>query len=161
MRIVAIDVDSPGQHAAMVAKLDLPFPFLSDPDRSLAIEPYGVADPKDPRTIAIPTAVLLSPDGEERYRRASTDFADRPTEDELLDQAKALELPTTTQDPPRPGTPDPGRSAVDITQLPPYYRGAKFAAIAVSRRFPETKETSKAYGAQMDRYIEAIGTRIA
>lgn len=145
----------------MVAKLGLPFPFLSDPDRSLAIEPYGVADPRDPRTIAIPTAVLVAPGGDEVYRRPSNDFADRPTEDELLDQVGALGLSPTTQEPPRPGAPDPGPSAVDIAQLPPYYRGAKFATIAVSRRFPETKEASKAYGAQMDRYIEAITTRIA
>ena len=28
--------------------LDLPFPLLADPDRSVAIEPLGLADPKDP-----------------------------------------------------------------------------------------------------------------
>ena len=51
-RIVAIDVDSPGQHAAMVEKLDLPFPFLSDPDRAGAVTPYGLVNPDDRRGLA-------------------------------------------------------------------------------------------------------------
>ncbi len=160
MRIFGIAVDSPGQHAAIVENLNLPFPLLSDPDRSLAIEPFGVADPRDPREIAIPTALLLRPGGEEIYRRLSTDFADRPPEDELLSEAQALGLPPTTQELGSPGVPEPGPTATRIAELPAYFRGAKFATLAVSRRFPEVKETSKAYGAQMDRYIEAIRSRL-
>ena len=156
----AIDIDSPGQHAAVVSKLRLPFPMLSDPDRSLAISPFGVADPVDAREIAIPTAILLAPGGEEVYRRVSTDFADRPTEDELLAVARDLGLKPTSQAPPAPGTEDPGSKAVRMGELPTYFRGAKFAALAISRRFPETKETSKAYGSQMDRYVEALRQRL-
>ena len=154
--MVAIDIDSPGQHAAMVEKLGLSFPFLSDPDRSLAIEPFGVADPRDPRMLAIPTAVLIAAGGEEVHRRSSSDFADRPTEDALVAAAQQLGLPPVTQEPPRAGTPEPGRSASVVGELGSYFRGAKFAARAMSMRFPEAKESSKAYGAQMDRYIEAL-----
>ena len=60
-RVFAISVDPPGRNAAMVEKLSLPFPYLSDPDRSQAIIPYGVADEKDERKIARPSIVLVTP----------------------------------------------------------------------------------------------------
>ena len=140
----------------MVDQLKLPFPFLSDPDRTLAIRPFGVADERDPREIAIPTSILLAPGGDEVYRRLSTDFADRPTEDALVQAAQQLGIGPTTQEPPELGTVTPGDKAFDIAFLPSYLRGAKFAARAMSIRYPDAKETSKAYGAQMDRYIEAL-----
>ena len=47
--------------------------------------------------------------------------------------------------------------------LMPYFKGAKFAALAMymrMRSIPEAKESAKAesiaYGAEMDRYIEAL-----
>ncbi len=156
MRVLAIDIDSPAQHAAMVEKLHLGFPFLSDPDRDLAITPFGVADPKDRRMLAIPTAILLAPGGEEAHRRSSSDFADRPTEEKLIEEAQRLGLSPVTQDAPRAGTPEPGRGAAVVGDLGSYFRGAKFAARAMSMRFPEAKASSIAYGAQMDRYIEAL-----
>ena len=156
MRLLAIDIDSPEQHAAMVEKLQLTFPFLSDPDRQLAIEPYGLSNPTDPRMLAIPTAVLIAPGGEEVSRTVSADFADRPTEDALVEAAQGLGLAPVTQEAPRPGTPEAGRGANKVHELVPYFKGAKFAARAMSLRFPEAKESSKAYGAQMDRYIEAV-----
>ena len=140
----------------MIAKLRLGFPFLSDPDRSLAIAPFGLADPRDRRELAIPTAVLLAPGGEETYRRISSDYADRPTEDALVLSASQMGLSPATQDPPGVGEAQPGPNAVDVTTLATYLRGAKFAALAMSMRFPDAKESSKAYGAQMDRYIEAL-----
>ena len=139
----------------MVDQLKLPFPFLSDPDRTLAIRPFGVADERDPREIAIPTSILLAPGGDEVYRRLSTDFADRPTEDALVQAAQQLGLDPTTQEAPELGPIEPGEKAFDINLLGTYLRGAKFAAYAMSLRFPEAKESSKAYGAQVDRYIEA------
>lgn len=145
----------------MVQRLRLPFPFLSDPDRTKAIAPFDVFDDRDPREIAIPTVVLLAPGGEEVYRYKGTDFADRPTEDDVLSAAAALGLDPTTQPAPAPGTPEPGPKASDPAMLPTYFRGAKFAALAMSKRFPEAKESSKAYGALMDRYAEAIGTHLA
>lgn len=160
MRVLAIDVDSPGQHAAMVDKLKLGYPFLSDPDRTLAIEPFDVADPRDPREIAIPTSIVLAPGGEEVYRRLSSDFADRPTEEALVQASTELGLSPVTQDRPPAGTPEPGPNAVLVDSLPPYLRGAKFAARAISMRFPEAKESSKAYGAQMDRYVDALNSHL-
>ncbi len=154
--VAAISIDSPQQNAAMVEKLRLPFALLSDPDRSKAIEPYGVADERDPRMIAVPTAVVLDRDGNEVWRRKSLDFAERPAEDEVLDVVRALRLPPTHQQEPPPRDAEPGPKAMPFAALTAYYRGAKFAAIAMSRRFPEAKDNAKAYAAQMDRYIDAV-----
>ena len=83
-RVFAISVDSPGRNAAMVEKLSLPFPYLSDPDRSQAISPYGVADEKDERKIARPSIVFVTPGQQEAFRFVARDFADGPNEDLVL-----------------------------------------------------------------------------
>lgn len=149
----------------MVEKLELPFPLLSDPDRSQAIEPYGVADPKDERNIARPAVVVLSPSGEEVFRFVSRDFADRIPEDELIEVLDGAGLPATTQEPPAPGNPQPGPKAMPLHGLPFYFRGARFAALAMGVRHrhlgAEIKEDSLAYIAEMDRYMEAVQQLIA
>lgn len=162
-RIVAIDVDSPGQHAAMVEKLDLPFPFLSDPDRDGAIAPYGLSNPDDARGLAYPAIVIVGPDGEEAWRWVSRDYADRIPEDEVLAAARGLGLEPVGATRMVNGTPEPGPAAMARLDLVPYFRGAKFAAMAMylrMRSIPEAREAAKAesiaYGAEMDRYIEAL-----
>jgi alkyl hydroperoxide reductase subunit AhpC len=154
--VAAVVVDDPKQNAAMVEKLKLPFPILSDPGRDLAIEPYGVADPKDPREIAIPTTVVIDAAGNEVWRKQSFDFAERPEEDAILEVVRGLGLSPTSQEMAPPVDAEPGAKAMPFPALTAYYRGAKFAAIAMSRRFPEAKDNAKAYAAQMDRYIEAV-----
>ena len=139
----------------MVDKLDLPFPLLSDPDRSGAIEPYGVADPKDQRNIAVPPTVVVGTDGEEAFRTVARDFADRPMDDEVLDAVRALGLPPTGQDAPVLGPAEASPGAFKVEHMVPYYRGARFAAIAMGRRFPEAKDDAYHYTAQMDVYMDA------
>ncbi len=151
-----ISIDSPGQNSAMIEKLNLPFPILSDPDRSAAIAPYGVADPKDPREIAVPAVVGVAPDGDEAFRIVASDFADRPTEDTVVDHLRALDLPPTTQDRPATGPAEPGPRAMPVSTLRPYWRGARFAAVALKMRHPEIGADSDRYVAQMDRYTEAL-----
>ena len=154
--VAGVSIDPVGANAAMVDKLRLPFPLLSDPERSIAITPYGVADARDPRNIAVPTTIVIAPDGAEVWRKVSFDFAERPEEDEVLDLLRSMRWPATTQPLPAPGTPEPGPKAMPFESLSAYFRGAKFAAIAMSRRFPEAKENAKGYATQMDRYIEAV-----
>ena len=154
-RMVGISVDEPAQNAAMVEKLMLPFPLLSDPDRSLAIGPYGVADPKDPRTIARPATVVVGPDRTEIYRSVGDDFADRPFASDVLETVQGLDLVATTQPAPNSGPAAPGPNAFPFEQMLPYYRGARFAAIAMGMRFPEAKESANAYVRQLDEYTEA------
>ncbi len=144
----------------MVEKLELPFPIISDPDRAGIIEPMGVADPKDERNLSRPALILLRPDGSEAWRFVSRDFADRLPEDEVLEAATALGLEPTTQPPPEIGESSPGRFAMTVEALIPYFRGARFAALAMGLRHGHIDESikadSKAYVAEMDRYFEAM-----
>lgn len=144
----------------MVEKLDLPFPLLSDPDRFQAIEPLGISDPEDERGIARPSMILFRPGGDEAWRFTSRDFADRLPEDEALEQARGLGLSPTSQDLPATGEPEPGPRAMSLDVLPTYFRGARFAALAMGLRHGlhdvSIKDDSKAYVAEMDRYSEAV-----
>lgn len=166
VKLAAIDIDSPRQHAAMIEKLQIPFPYLSDPDRSLAIEPYDLANPKDPRNLAFPAIVLIDADGAERWRWVSRDFADRIPEDDVLAQAQALGLRSTSQQPIEIGPVEPGPKAMPFEGLWFYLRGARFAALAMGLRHghwdESIKDDSKAYVAEMDRFmahIEALQKR--
>ncbi len=148
----------------MVRKLRLPFPLLSDPDRSAMIAPLGVGDPHDDREIARPAVILVRPDGQEVWRHESRDFADRIPEDVIVERARALGLPPTTQEEPEGVEPHPGPKAMAVEELPVYFRGARFAALAMGLRHrdlgDELKEDSKAYVAQMDRFAEALRARV-
>jgi hypothetical protein len=160
VRLYALAVDSPERNSAMVEKLSLPFPYLSDPDRTRAITPWGVADPKDERLISRPAVVIVTPGGEEGFRFVSRDFADRMAEDQILAAAEALNLPPTTQDRPRIKDPQPGPRSLTPDQLRVYFRGARFAAQTMGLRHghyaEEIKADSKAYVAEMDRFAEAL-----
>ena len=160
MRIVAIDIDSPGQHAAMIEKLEIPFPYLSDPDRSRAVEPYDVVDHKDARNLARPAMILVDTEGEERFRFVSRDFADRYPEDKVLEVASELGLDPVSAEPMRQGIAEPGPSSMPFAGLWYYLRGARFAALAMGLRHKDLgesiKEDSKAYVETMDRMLDHI-----
>ncbi len=148
----------------MVAKLRLPFPLLSDPHRSAMIGPLGVTDLHDEREIARPATILVHPDGQEVWRHEARDFADRIPEDVIVERVRALGLPPTTQAEPGIVEPYPGPKAMALEELPVYFRGARFAALAMGLRHgalgDEIKEDSKAYVAQMDRFTEALRRRV-
>ncbi len=156
-RLAGVSVDAVGQNAAMVDKLGLPFPLLSDPDGEQAIKPYDVwhAD----ASIARPAVILVGADGQVAYRRVSADFADRPDEQDVLARVRAWRLPAATQQPPQPGQAHPGKRAVDLSWLPAYYRGAKFAVTAVRGRVPEADQATAQLGDEYDRYLSAVTWR--
>lgn len=159
-RTAAIDVDSPSRHAAMVEKLKLPFPMLSDPDRSRAIIPYGLADERDPRRVALPALVAALPGGEEVYRFVARDYADRLSEDTLVEALTCHGLAPTTQPPPTPGHPEPGPRAMPLGAMVPYFRGAHYAVLSVGMRHrhlgEEFRDDAKAFVAEMERFVEAV-----
>lgn len=144
----------------MIEKLSLPFPYLSDPDRSQAITPFGVADEEDERNISRPALVVLTTEAKEAFRFESRDFADRMTEEDVLAAAQALSFPTTTQEPPEIGPAEAGPRTLNLRELKVYFRGARFAAQAMGLRHAhyadEIKVDSKTYVAEMDRYTAAI-----
>ena len=86
--VVGICVDSVEQNQAMVEKLLLPFPILSDPD-SRVIREYGVLNHEE-ADIAKPSLFLVRPDGSIAFTYIGVDFADRPTDEELFDVAGSL-----------------------------------------------------------------------
>ncbi len=143
----------------MIEKLGLPFPLLSDPDRSHAIGPYEAVDERDPREIARPVMVAVAPTGEQAFRIEARDFADRPPEDEVVVRLGALGLPPTAQELPAVGPAEPGPKAMPVAALLPYYRGARFAAVALGRRHPDMSDDTDRYVEQMDRYHEAMRAR--
>ncbi|CAN5501343.1 hypothetical protein BH23ACT7_BH23ACT7_21510 [soil metagenome] len=141
----------------MVSKLALGFPLLSDADASRAIRPYGVWH--DERGgIARPAVVIVGPGGDECFRWVARDFADRIAEDDVVAAVAALGLPPVRQAPPAAGTPEPGDTAMPVRALEPYFRGARFAAVAMGMRHPQVKADADAYVAEMDRYREAART---
>lgn len=160
VRLFGISIDSPERNAAMVDKLSLPFPILSDPDRSKAISPFGVADAKDERQISRPAMVVLLPDRDEVFRFESKDFAERMPEEDVVAAVRLLNLPLTTQEPPVVGPSEPGPRSLPPASLRIYFRGARFAALAMGLRHghhaKEIKEDSKAYVAELDRFTEAL-----
>lgn len=156
-RLVGVSVDTVEQNAAMVEKLALPFPLLSDVGGSSAIKPYDLWHP-DPE-IARPAIVVVAPDGTAAFRRVGSDFADRPTEDDVVAEVERLNLPPTSQAQPRRGNPRPGGRAVDLAWLPAYLRGAKFAATALGMRMPEAAGEVETLTAEYDRYLDAVRNR--
>jgi hypothetical protein len=155
--VATIDIDSPGRHAAMIEKLNLPYPMLSDPDRDLAIAPYDLKNTSDPRNLAIPATIVIDPSGDEALRLVSRDFADRPFENQALELIRRLNLEPVSQSVPTPGTPEPGPGAMPFGELRTYFRGAKFGAVALGLRSGATDE-ARAFGELVDHYMEDVTT---
>lgn len=159
-RVYGLSADTIAQNAAMVEKLALPFPILADPDRDRAITPLGFADEKDPRLISRPGTVIVSPQGEVVFSVTGRDYADRPDEDLLLAELALLGLEPTTQGPPEVGEAAPGPNAMPYDDLAAYFRGAKFAVLAVRSRHRELgeefRDDLKRYVQMVERYVGAL-----
>ena len=159
-RVFSVSVDTPEMNAAVVEKLSLPFPLLSDPSREEAITPLGFADEKDPRLISLPGTVIFAPGGARVFSTTGSDFADRPHEDDLLEEVRKLELPPTSQAAPERGKPEPGPKAVPFEALKRYMSGAKFAVLVMRRRHRELgeefRDDAKRYVQMLERYLSAL-----
>lgn len=159
-RLFGLSADSSSQNAAVMEKLALSFPVLSDEDMGAAITPLGFADDDDPRQISKPGVVIIDPGGEIVYRHEGRDYADRPDEDDLLEQLAELGLGPTSQEPPVIGEPVPGEKAIPLEGIPHYLRGAKFASLALRSRHRDTSDEfaadSKGYVQMVERYLEAL-----
>jgi hypothetical protein len=153
-RVVGISVDSPGRNAAMVEKLRLPFPLLSDPEGRQSIRPYGAWHEGKP--YGRPAVVIVAPGGRVAFHQVGEDFADRLGEDEIIAALAPLALPAVTQDPPLPGQPAPGPQAVDLAWLPAYLRGGRFAVQALSGRVPGAQHEAEAMTKVYDRFLAAL-----
>jgi hypothetical protein len=159
-RVFAISADTAPMNAAVVEKMALPFPILSDVDRDQSITPMGFADEKDPREIARPGVAVISPEAEVIYSWLGRDYADRPLEDVLLEELDRLGLDSTDQAPPELGEIEAGDKAMPFGGLSSYLRGAKFAGLAIRSRYRDSGEDFaddlKRYVEMLDRYLEAL-----
>jgi len=84
--LVGVSVDDVDRNAAMVEKLLLPFPLLSDPE-GLVIAEWGVYD--EQQRIALPAIFVVRSDMTVAYRYVGDDFADRPGDDEVFASLEA------------------------------------------------------------------------
>ena len=80
--MAAIVVDPIENNQLMVDKLLLPFPILSDAE-SRVITEWGLLNERE-GNIAKPAIFGIRRDGSIGYRYVGTDFADRPSDEELF-----------------------------------------------------------------------------
>ena len=86
--LAGIAVDSVEQNHAMVEKLMLPFPLLSDPE-SRVIREWGLLNGAE-HDIAKPAIFGIRRDGSFSYRYVGVDYTDRPTDEELFEGLKEV-----------------------------------------------------------------------
>lgn len=135
--VIAVAIDDEVRQAGMFARWPTPHVlYVSDPDRSRLIDPLGVADPDDERGLALPGVIVFGPDGREVYRHVGRDFADRTSDDDIYAALEALELGPI--DAPVGGptgdVPEDLRRFFSPSHLVPYFKGNRFAAVAIGGR---------------------------
>jgi hypothetical protein len=156
--IAAISVDPPGANAAMVDKLRLPFPLLSDPDGSGAIIPSGLWNAS--QSIAKPAILVIAPDGREVYRYTGQNFMDRPNDSDVLaalEQFRLALLPEAAAPVPHL-EPAPGRRAYTLENLTLYLRAVGNAMRALVGRLadPAAREDAERTAQMAERYVKAV-----
>jgi len=158
-------VDPPDHNKAMVQKLDLPFPLLSDP-RGDVIKSLGLWNEEE--GVSEPAIVVLDrSDTIRRLYSGGRDFSDRPPEDALF---KVLDEVGTEGEPEKDEpeirvsaeeaereTVRPDKPALTLEELGPYYLGTHFAAVAMEKKLKgEAKEKVEGYQDLVDEYNAAI-----
>lgn len=115
-----------------------------------------VSDPTDERELARPATIVVGPDGEEAFRHVSRDFADRVSENEILEVVRRLGLDPVAPAPVELGPTEPGPRSFRLDVLPGYLSGAKFAVTALASRNEEIRPEAGRYLEQIERYHEAV-----
>lgn len=142
-RVIAVVIDKPGQNAAMVENLALPFPVLSDPGGSKLIKPFDVWDNNDQMSKS--ATIVLAPDGREVYRHVGVDLADRPVHEESLEAVAKLALPAIEEPvavAPAPFA-SPGPRALSIQELSLYMRGVRSSTNELAERMRDPWDSAE------------------
>jgi hypothetical protein len=115
--------------------------YVSDPDGATYLRPLELFDPEARGGIGLPGLLILDPAGEVVYRYVGRDFADRTTDEEALTALERLSL--SPIDPPEGGpvldVPDGLDRFFTPADLVPYFKGNRFAAIAIGGRLPDSE----------------------
>lgn len=162
---MGISVDPPSSNAAMVEKLDLPFPLLSDPRGDL-VKNLDLWNAEE--GVSEPAILLVDGAGTVRYRYSGgSDFSDRPPEDVLLRTLEGIEpggepgddgpVVRVSAGEAEEETVRPGRPAMTLDALQPYYLGAHFTAVALQKKLEGgPREKVAGYQRLVDEYNAAI-----
>lgn len=159
--VIAVSVDAPARQAAMFKRWPTPnVLYVSDPGGTSLLEPMGMYDPVERDGIALPGLFVIGPDGEEVFGYRGRDFADRTHDGDVLDALDALGLDPIE---PPPGGPDvPGvdvdqRGAFRPDMFGLYFRGNRFAAVAIGGRAEgdEAKSLAREHRLMADSMLEA------
>ena len=137
---MGISVDTVAKNVAMVEKLLLPFPLLSDATGAL-IQRFGVWNAQE--HIAAPTIAVVNQAGTIVYFYSGRDFADRPGDAAIFKALDRMapgasypeeepEIRVTAEEAQQSVGPE--KRAMTIEELLPYYRGAFFASVALKGR---------------------------
>ncbi len=158
--VIAVSIDDETRQAGMFARWPTPnVLYVADPDRSLLIEPLGLSDPDDDRGIALPAMIVIDPYGNEVYRYVGRDFADRTTDDEVFAALEGLRLDSIE--------PPAGGPVADVPSdlgryfrpgdLVPYFKGNRFAAVAIGGRTedPELRGIAREHRLMADATLAA------
>ena len=158
-------MDPPGRNVAMVEKLALPFPLLSDPRGDL-IKSLGLWNEEE--GVSEPAIVVLDKAGTVQHLYSGgSDFSDRPPEDTLMEILDGV----GTQGEPEGGEPGirvsadqaesetvrPDKPAQTLDALQPYYLGTSYATIAMQKKLEgEAREKVDGYKKLVNEYNAAI-----
>ena len=143
---IAIVVDPPERNRAFAERWDLPFPIHSDPDGHVYLRQLDLWNPNERGGIALPALFLLAPNGTLAHEFRSRDFADRPTDGDLLGALAALQLSPVSA--PLPWTfgvapsEDPGTLRAET--FGPYFRGIRYGTMALATRMSEAGDRDEA-----------------
>ena len=142
--VIAVSVDSDERQAGMSQRWGLgPIQLVADPGGEAYLQKLGLYNPDDRGGIALPAMIVLAPSGEELYRYQGRDFADRTTDDDVFAALDGASLEAVDPGPWVPGTEvsDDLRGYFRPEDFGAYFRGNRFAAIAIGGRLP-SKETA-------------------
>jgi hypothetical protein len=162
---VGISVDPCGHNRAMVEKLDLPFPLLSDPrgDLTKTLDLWNKEeDVSEPAILVVDKLGTLR-----RQYSGGRDFSDRPTEEGLfavLDEVGTEGEPEGAEAKIRVSageaardTVRPDKPAMTLEQLGPYYLGTYYATVAMQKKLDgEARDKVDDFQDLVEEYNSAI-----
>lgn len=174
VQVVGISVDPPANNAGMVGKLQLPFPILSDPEGELARH-FGLWNADE--GLPLPSVVVVDQSGEVSYLYKGSDFADRPTNEEVFAAIEGFEssIERITGGPEiqlgatraRERSIRPDKPPMELEELTSYYKGVLRTIVILQERFGGWGRSGKqafneadAYQQMVRRYIKALDETI-
>ena len=158
--VVALSVDPERRNAALAQRWHLPFYIASDPGGDRFFKPLDLWNPDERGGIAVPAILVISPQGEEMFRVRSRDFADRINDEDALGALVKQGYPALGPPPPAwqwQVEPEEDRGAFRPEFYGPYFRGNRFAAVALSGRVqdPAALAEIKAHGQMSSSFVKA------